>query len=54
MKMQEIDKLGCSLKFDESTDLESLSDKDRAWYLSKLAIVNDLNVRQAISEAIWL
>ncbi len=53
-KMSEIDKMGCNLKFDESTDLQSLSDKDRAWYLSRLSIVNDNNVRQAISEAIWL
>ena len=53
-KMEEIDKLGCNLKFDEKTNLSSLSDKDRAWYLSRLTIINDNNVRQAISEAIWL
>ena len=53
-KMDEIDKLGCNLKFDEKTNLASLSDKDRAWYLSRLTIINDNNVRQAISEAIWL
>lgn len=53
-RMEEIDKLGSNLKFDESTDLESLSDEDRAWYLSKLAVINDTNVRQAVSEAIWL
>ncbi len=52
--MDEIDKLGCTLTFDEKKDLASLSDKDRAWYLSKLAVLNDENVRQAISEAIWL
>ena len=53
-KMDEIDKLGCTLTFDEKKDLASLSDKDRAWYLSKLAVLNDENTRQAISEAIWL
>ena len=53
-KMEEIDKLGCNLKFDKKTNLSSLSDKDRAWYLSRLTIINDNNVRQAISEAIWL
>jgi len=53
-KIDEIDKLGCTLKFDESTDFEELSKEDRAWYLSKLAVINDSNVRQAISEAIWL
>lgn len=52
--MEEIDRLGCNLKFDESTDLETLSDDERAWYLSRLAVVNDLNVRQAVSETIWL
>lgn len=53
-KIGEIDQLGCTLKYDESTDFEELSKEDRAWYLSKLAVINDLNVRQAISEAIWL
>lgn len=53
-KMEEIDKLGCNLKFDESTNLESLTDDERAWYLSKLTVVNDANIRQTISEAIWL
>ena len=53
-KIDEIDKLGCTLKYDESTDFEELSKEDRAWYLSKLAVINDSNVRQAISEAIWL
>ena len=53
-RMEEIDKLGCNLKFDESTNFETLTDDERAWYLSKLAVVNDSNVRQAVSEAIWL
>lgn len=53
-KIGEIDQLGCTLKYDESTDFEELSKEDRAWYLSKLAVINDSNVRQAISEAIWL
>lgn len=53
-KMEEIDKLGCTLKYDETNDFESLTDEERAWYLSKLAVVNDNNVRQAVSEAIWL
>lgn len=53
-RMEEIDKLGCSLKFDESTNLETLTDDERAWYLSRLAVVNDSNVRQSVSEAIWL
>ena len=53
-KINEIDTMGSTIRFDESTDFESLSDKERAWYLSKLAVINDNNVRQAISEAIWL
>lgn len=53
-KMEEIDKLGCNLHFDKSTNLETLSDEERAWYLSRLSVVNDTNVRQAVCEAIWL
>ena len=53
-KIKEIATMGSTIRFDESTDFESLSDKERAWYLSKLAVINDNNVRQAISEAIWL
>lgn len=53
-RMEEIDKMGSTIKYDENTDFEKMSDEERAWYLSKLAVVNDLNVRQAVSEAIWL
>ncbi len=53
-KMEEIDKLGCNLKFDETSDFETLTDEERAWYLSKLVVLNDTNVRQSVSEAIWL
>lgn len=53
-RINEIDKLGCNLKYDDEHKINRLSDKDRAWYLSKLAVVNDESVRQSISEAIWL
>lgn len=53
-RIEQIDCLGGTLKFDESKNLQELSDKDRAWYLSKLTVINDSNVRQTISEAIWL
>ena len=53
-KMDEIDKIGCTIKFNDDEALESLSDEDRAWYLARLAVINDSNVRQAVSEAIWL
>lgn len=53
-RIEEIDCLGGTLKFNEAGDLRELSDKDRAWYLSRLAVINDSNVRQTISEAIWL
>lgn len=35
-------------------NIVSLTDDERAWYLSKLTVVNDANIRQTISEAIWL
>lgn len=53
-KMEEIDRIGDTLKFNDEEALESLSDEDRAWYLARLAVINDSNVRQVVSEAIWL
>lgn len=34
--------------------IQEMTDEERAWYLAKLVRVNDHNVRQALSEAIWL
>lgn len=34
--------------------IQKMTDEERAWYLAKLVRVNDHNVRQALSEAIWL
>ena len=31
-----------------------MSDEERAWYLAKMVRVNPHNVRQILSEAIWL
>lgn len=53
-RINEIDKLGCNLNFAKENEINHLSDKDRAWYLSKLAVINDENVRQSVSEAVWL
>lgn len=53
-KMEEIDKLGCTLQFGDDKDFEKLTDEERAWYLSKLTVINDMNIRQTVSEAIWL
>lgn len=52
-KMEELDRLKDDMNFDNK-DLKAMSDEERAWYLAKLVCVNDTNVRQAISEAIWL
>ncbi len=38
----------------EGKRIQEMTDEERAWYLAKLVCVNDHNVRQAISEAIWL
>lgn len=34
--------------------IQEMTDEERAWYLAKLVRVNDHNVRQALSEAIWV
>ena len=34
--------------------IREMTDEERAWYLAKLVRVNDHNVRQALSEAIWV
>lgn len=34
--------------------IKEMTDEERAWYLAKLVVVSDKNVRQAISEAIWV
>ena len=38
----------------DAQHIQEMTDEERAWYLAKLVRVNDHNVRQAISEAIWL
>ena len=37
-----------------SKPFQEMSDEERAWYLAKLIRVNPNNVRQILSEAIWL
>lgn len=38
----------------DSQRIQEMTDEERAWYLAKLVRVNDHDVRQALSEAIWL
>lgn len=38
----------------EASCIKEMTDEERAWYLAKLVVLNDNNVRQAISEAIWV
>ena len=38
----------------EASRIKEMTDEERAWYLAKLVVLNDNNVRQAISEAIWV
>ena len=38
----------------EASRIKEMTDEERAWYLAKLVVINDHNVRQAISEAIWV
>lgn len=35
-------------------DLKEMTDEERAWYLIKMSCISDNNVRNALSEAIWL
>lgn len=53
-KMEELDRLKNDMQADGKTDLKDMTDEERAWYLARLVCVNDSNVRQAISEAIWV
>lgn len=38
----------------ESGRIKEMTDEERAWYLAKLVRIDEHNVRQAVSEAIWL
>lgn len=53
-RLEELEKMKHDLSYENKKPLKEMSDSERAWYLAKLVCVNDNNVRQAISEAIWL
>lgn len=54
-KMEELKIMAGNIESDESkNNPKEMTDEERAWYLTKLVCVNDNNVKQAISEAIWL
>ncbi|MCR4648280.1 MAG: MerR family transcriptional regulator [Lachnospiraceae bacterium] len=38
----------------EGDRLMEMTDDERAWYLAKLAVINEAGVRQTLSEVVWL
>ena len=54
-QIEELDSIGESL-FGEKKgkDFNDMSDEERAWHLAKLVRVNQNNVRQILSEVLWL
>lgn len=54
-QIEELDSIGESL-FGEKKgkDFNDMSDEERAWYLAKLVRINQNNVRQILSEVLWL
>ena len=54
-QIEELDSIGESL-FGEKKGKEfnEMSDEERAWHLAKLVRVNQHNVRQILSEVLWL
>ncbi|MBO4494759.1 MAG: MerR family transcriptional regulator [Clostridiales bacterium] len=54
-QIEELDSIGESL-FGEKKgkDFNEMSDEERAWHLAKLVRVNQHNVRQILSEVLWL
>ncbi len=53
--IEELNNIENNMIFDARTkDIKSMSDEERAWYISRLACVNDSNTKNVISEAIWL
>ena len=54
-KIRELDVMKASLaQGSEAEKLRQMTDEERAWYLAKLVRVNEENVRQTLSEALWL
>ena len=54
-KIRELDVMKASLaQGSEAEKLRQMTDEERAWYLAKLVRVNEENVRQTLSEVLWL
>lgn len=54
-KMSELETMAKRIGFDDKNDNpKKMTDEERAWYLAKLVCINENNVKQTISEAIWL
>lgn len=53
--IKEIDTIRKSIEDGKETDkLKEMSDDERAWYLAKLIRVNEENIRQVLSEILWV
>ena len=54
-KLAELETMAKRIGFDDKNDNpKEMTDEERAWYLAKLVCINENNVKQTISEAIWL
>ena len=54
-KIRELDAMKTKLsQGSEAEKLRQMTDEERAWYLAKLVRVNEENVRQTLSEVLWL
>ena len=53
--IKEIDTIRKSIEDGKEADkLKEMSDDERAWYLAKLIRVNEENIRQVLSEILWV
>lgn len=50
-QIEELDALSDSIHV---KDFENMTDEERAWHLAKLVRINQHNIRQTLSEVIWL
>ncbi|MBR5974395.1 MAG: MerR family transcriptional regulator [Clostridiales bacterium] len=50
-QLQELDTIADGV---HAKDLEGMTDEERAWHLAKLVRINEQNIRQLLSDVIWL
>jgi len=54
-KMKELAAMKKTVEQGEAADhLSKMSDEERAWYLAKLVRINEENIRQVLSDVLWL